>query len=64
MQFELFANDAHALGTFYAELFGWSQQTLPDIGYVLIHTGAGAGINGGILTVPDGWRQPMVLSAG
>lgn len=59
VHFELFAKDAHALGTFYAELFGWSLQPLPDIDYVLLDTGAGAGINGGILTVSDGWRQPM-----
>ncbi len=59
VHFELFAKDAPALGTFYAELFGWSLQDMPDIRYVLIDTRAGAGINGGILTVSDGWRQPM-----
>jgi uncharacterized protein len=59
VHFELFAKDAPALGTFYAELFGWSLQPLPDIRYVLIDTRAGAGISGGILTAPDGWRQPM-----
>ncbi len=59
VHFELFAKDAPTLGAFYAELFGWNLQPLPDIDYVLIDTGAGAGINGGILTVSDGWRQPM-----
>ncbi len=59
VHFELFAKDAPALGAFYGELFGWSLQDLPDIRYVLIDTRAGAGISGGILTVPDGWRQPM-----
>lgn len=59
VHFELFAKDAPALGAFYAELFGWSLQNLPDIRYVLIDTRAGAGITGGILTVADGWRQPM-----
>ena len=59
VHFELFAKDAPTLGAFYAELFGWSLQDLPDIRYVLIDTCAGAGISGGILTVPDGWRQPM-----
>lgn len=59
VHFELFAKDALTLGTFYAELFGWSLQDLPEIRYVLIDTRAGAGINGGILTVSDGWRQPM-----
>ena len=59
VHFELFAKDAHALGTFYAELFGWSLQPLAEIDYVLVDTGAGAGINGGILTESHGWRQPM-----
>ena len=59
VHFELFAKDAPALGAFYAELFGWNLQDLPDIRYVLIDTGAGAGISGGILSVADGWRQPM-----
>ncbi len=59
VHFELFAKDAPTLGAFYAQLFGWSLQDQPDIRYVLIDTRAGAGISGGILTVPDGWRQPM-----
>jgi predicted enzyme related to lactoylglutathione lyase len=59
VHWELFANHAPTLGAFYAELFGWALHPLPDIGHVLIDTGAGAGINGGILTVADGWRQPM-----
>lgn len=59
VHWELFAQHAPTLGAFYAELFGWELHPLPDIGYVLIDTGAGAGINGGILTVSDGWRQPM-----
>lgn len=59
VHFELFAKDAPALGAFYAELFGWSLQPLPEIDYVLVDTGAGAGINGGILSVSNGWRQPM-----
>ena len=59
VHFELFAKEAPALGAFYAELFGWTLQDLPHIRYVLIDTRAGAGITGGILTVRDGWRQPM-----
>jgi predicted enzyme related to lactoylglutathione lyase len=59
VHWELFAEHAPTLGAFYAELFGWELHPMSDIGYVLIDTGAGAGINGGILTVSDGWRQPM-----
>lgn len=59
VHWELFAKDAPALGRFYAELFGWRLQPLPEIGYVLVDTRADAGINGGIATVPDGSRRPM-----
>jgi predicted enzyme related to lactoylglutathione lyase len=56
---ELFAKNAPALGRFYADLFGWHLQPLPEIDYVLIDTRAGAGINGGIATVADGSRRPL-----
>jgi predicted enzyme related to lactoylglutathione lyase len=59
VHWELFAADAPALARFYAALFGWAPQPLPDIGYVLIDTCAGAGISGGIATVPDRSCQPM-----
>lgn len=59
VHWELFAEDAAALGRFYAELFGWHLEPTPEIGYVLIDTWAGAGINGGILTVADGYRRPL-----
>ncbi len=59
VHWELFAKDAPALGRFYAELFGWHLEPMPEIDYVLIDTSAGAGINGGIATVPDGSRRPL-----
>jgi uncharacterized protein len=59
VHWELFAKDAPALGRFYAELFGWHLEPMPEIDYVLIDTRAGAGVNGGIATVPDGSRRPL-----
>lgn len=59
VHWELFAKDAPALGRFYAELFGWRIEPMPEIDYVLIDTRAGAGVNGGIATVPDGSRGPL-----
>lgn len=59
VHWELFAKDAPRLGRFYAELFGWRLEPMPEINYVLIDTWAGAGVNGGIATVPDGYRRPM-----
>jgi uncharacterized protein len=59
VHWELFAPDSLALARFYEALFGWTAEPLPDIGYVHIDTCAGAGIYGGIASVPDGSRQPM-----
>lgn len=59
VHWELFAKDAPALGRFYAELFGWRLEPMPEIDYVLIDTWAGAGVTGGIATVTDGYRRPL-----
>lgn len=59
VHWELSAPDALTLARFYEALFGWAPEPIPDIGYVHIDTCAGAGIYGGIASVPDGSRRPM-----
>lgn len=54
VHFEINAADGQALESFYAELFGWHVQSIPEMGYGMIDTHAGAGINGGIGTVRQG----------
>jgi uncharacterized protein len=51
VHFELMGTDREALGRFYAELFGWHPQDVPEPPYTLIDTHAGGGINGGIGSV-------------
>ncbi len=65
VHWELFAEEPETLGAFYAELFGWAVQPLPEveIGYVLIDTRAGGGICGGIAGASDGQRPPIFYAA-
>jgi uncharacterized protein len=48
VHFEINTADSETLGKFYSDLFGWRTLLIPKDKYVLIDTGAGAGINGGI----------------
>src|ERR671936_258522 len=48
VHFELIGVDREALGRFYAELFGWHVESVPEPPYSLIDTHAGSGINGGM----------------
>ena len=48
VHFEIGGRDDDGLAEFYGGLFGWRMQPVPQIGYTLIDTLGGAGINGGI----------------
>ncbi len=54
VHFEINGTDGSALGKFYAEVFGWNVQPLPEFGYATVDTQSGGGINGGIGTVREG----------
>lgn len=54
VHFELMGAEREELGRFYAELFGWHVQSVPDPPYAVIDTRAGSGVNGGIGTVQEG----------
>jgi uncharacterized protein len=54
VHFEISGPDAGQLADFYASLFGWSMHPVPGVGYTLVDTSAGSGINGGIAESPDG----------
>ena len=53
VHFEMTGPDGAALARFYAELFGWHTQEIPEAGYFLVDTHGGGGINGGIGSLPD-----------
>src|SRR6266540_3169464 len=48
VHFEVTGPDDEPLVKFYGELFGWATRTVPGVGYTLIDTKSGTGINGGI----------------
>jgi uncharacterized protein len=54
VHFEIGGPDGGQLADFYAGLFGWSMHPVPGIGYTLVDTSAGSGINGGVGESPDG----------
>jgi predicted enzyme related to lactoylglutathione lyase len=54
VHFEIMSADNETLEKFYAELFGWHVQSMPEMSYGLVDTHAGTGINGGIGSEPSG----------
>src|SRR5215472_11603863 len=54
VHFEIGGPDDQRLAGFYAGLLGWAMSPVPDIGYTLVDTGGGAGINGGVEQRTDG----------
>lgn len=51
--FEIMGRDAQRLRDFYANLFGWSFDVMPEMGYGMVDTGVKMGINGGIGQVQE-----------
>jgi predicted enzyme related to lactoylglutathione lyase len=54
VHFEMAGPDGAALAEFYAGLFGWHTQGIPEAGYFLVDTHGGGGINGGVAAIADG----------
>jgi len=49
MHWELMSKNPEKVSAFYAKLFGWKIQHIPEINYRLVDTGGEGGINGGIV---------------
>ena len=54
VHFEIGGPDDQLLAEFYAGLLGWGMRPMPEIGYTLVDTYGGAGINGGVERRADG----------
>ena len=52
VQWQIVAKDPDAVARFYSALFGWTVQTDNALGYRVIETGNGRGINGGVWPSP------------
>ncbi len=63
VHWELMSKDPAKVSDFYAKIFGWKVQSMPELNYRYVETGGKGGINGGILK-PDRegpWPGNMVL---
>lgn len=54
VHFEFWSQDPAEISSFYETIFGWKIQHIPEMDYRLVDTGAGTGINGGIMTPRKG----------
>ena len=63
IHFEIRAADAERARQFYAQLFRWTIDTDPD-GYGVVSTGAGTGIDGGILASREGAPPSITFYVG
>ncbi len=52
MQWQILAKDPEKLGAFYTKMFDWRIDANNPLGYRMIDTGAGRGINGGMWPSP------------
>lgn len=57
VHWELMSRDPAKIADFYEKLFGWKIDHRPEMNYRIVDTGAGAGINGGIIKPerPEPW---------
>jgi predicted enzyme related to lactoylglutathione lyase len=54
VHFEFWSQDPAKVSTFYEKTFGWKFQEVPGMDYRVVDTGAGTGINGGIMKPRQG----------
>jgi predicted enzyme related to lactoylglutathione lyase len=57
VHFEVGGPDDQKLAEFYGGLLGWGMRPLPEVGYTLVDTCGGAGINGGVERRADGTSE-------
>ncbi len=53
VHFEISGPDSGQLADFYSGLFGWGMHPVTGVGYTMVDTSAGSGINGGISQSAD-----------
>ncbi len=62
VHFELWSQNPQKLSEFYAKVFDWKTNHLPEMDYRLVETGGEGGINGGIMTPKQGpWPSNMTF---
>src|SRR5262245_665800 len=60
VHWEFWSKDPEAVSNFYAKVFDWKIQHMPELNYRLVETGGAGGINGGIMKPQEGpWPGNM-----
>ena len=58
----MWSKDPEKLSNFYAKIFGWKIQHMPELNYRMVDTGGTRGINGGMKPSHEGpWPGNMTL---
>lgn len=57
VHFEIGGPEDQQLAEFYSGLLGWGMRPIPEVGYTLVDTRGGAGINGGVEKRADGTSE-------
>jgi len=62
VHWEFWSKDPAKVSDFYAKVFEWKIQDIPDLNYRLVDTGGNGGINGGIMKPQEGpWPGNMAF---
>jgi len=62
VHWEFWSKDPGKVSDFYAQVFDWKIQDIPEMDYRLVRTGGKGGIDGGIMTPKAGsWPGNMAL---
>lgn len=62
VHWEFWSQNPEKVSDFYARVFGWQIQHIPEMDYRLVETGGEGGINGGIMTPKQGpWPSNLAF---
>jgi predicted enzyme related to lactoylglutathione lyase len=62
VHWELWSKDPERLSEFYARVFGWQIEHIPQLNYRFVRTGGNGGIDGGIMQPKEGrWPGSLAL---
>ncbi len=62
VHWELWSKDPAKVSDFYARVFDWKVQHMPEMNYRIVDTGGEGGINGGIMQPQEGpWPGNMAF---
>ena len=64
VHWELWSKDPAKVSDFYAKVFDWKIQDMPELNYRLVETGGSGGINGGIMKLTRAFGAGSLWASG